>query len=367
MPAASMKDWLATNRTAPSWLLSLVLHAFLIWLLLIFSPVWYRYPVGNGDDPTRLVNIFMKDRGDGIDLGDGKAGGSPLGSGADDTGDEADASDGAPSSPSNDPLAAPQQAVPDTPGFESQLPKADQTPGAGPAASTGNGGLPNQNELINPGGSGSGRKGNGNGRGNGTGTGDGDGSGGGGGGGIPGASFMGIKDRGTRVVYVVDASSSMLHHNAMRGAKAALGASLQNLDAGQQFQVIFYNDTPYPMSLKGVQKKQLYFATDVNKNAARQFISGVEPDSGTQHLDAIKLGLSFGPEVMFVLTDSGEPTLSARELDEIQRKNGGRARIHCIEFGVGSELGNAFNFLKKLAQQNGGTYRYVDVTEFARK
>jgi len=44
-----------------------------------------------------------------------------------------------------------------------------------------------------------------------------------------------------------------------------------------------------------------------------------------------------------------------------------KTRIHSIEFGVGpevSEATNASNFLRKLSRQNGGTYRYYDVTKF---
>jgi hypothetical protein len=122
------------------------------------------------------------------------------------------------------------------------------------------------------------------------------------------------------------------------------------------------------MSLKSTPKKSMYFATDLNKNQAHQFIQQVQPDAGTEHLAAIKLALSFTPEVMYVLTDSGDPKLTPRELAEIEKRNGGRTRIHCIEFGVGKELnGDTSNFLKKLAQQNGGAHRYVDIMDAVRK
>jgi Ca-activated chloride channel family protein len=179
---------------------------------------------------------------------------------------------------------------------------------------------------------------------------------------------MGVKDHGTRVVFVVDASGSMLQHQAMNAAKEALVSSISSLEAGQQFQVIFYNEIPRTMTLRSAPKKQLYFATDVNKQGARQFINQIQPDLGTHHFDAIILGLSFSPEVMFVLTDSGQPELTPRELADINRRNAGRTRIHCIEFGVGPELkGAGSNFLVRLAERNGGTHRYVDVTQFSRR
>lgn len=332
-----MKDWLGTNRLAPSWVLSLVLHASLIWFALWLAPIWERPPVGDADEPARQIGIFVKTEGPLVEPQEGTSEDTETPS--DDTANPL----------ASDPLTPPS-AVPENLSNVPPLPQASEIPAIGPGNAAANSGLPDPRELVKPSKSGTG----------GTGTKP--------GGGLPGASFMGIKDEGTRVVYVVDSSGSMYQHRAMYAAKAALTASLQNLDAAQQFQIIFYNESPRLMSLKSAPKKQLYFATDVNKNAARQFINGINPDLGTQHLDAIKLGLSLGPEVMFVLTDSGDPVLTPRELDEIRQRNRGRTRIHCIEFGVGKELaGETGNFLKKLARQNEGTHRYVDVTEFSRK
>jgi Ca-activated chloride channel family protein len=181
---------------------------------------------------------------------------------------------------------------------------------------------------------------------------------------LPGTAFMGARDQGSRVVFVVDSSSSMASYNAMRSAKAALVTSLQALDDTQQFQVVFYNSTPRPMALRG--ETALFFATELNKTAARQYIAGMEPDAGTDHLPALKLALRWQPEVIYFLTDADEPQLTARELDDIRRQNQGRARIHSIEFGRGPALTDGpTNFLQKLAQQNGGTYRYQDVKRLA--
>lgn len=176
---------------------------------------------------------------------------------------------------------------------------------------------------------------------------------------IPGASFLGARDNGTRIVFAIDCSASMANYNAMRSAKAALVSSLQSLSDAQQFQIIFYNQQPRMLTLRGSQG-DLMLATEVNKSLARQQIGGVVPDLGTDHLPALRMALRLGPEVLFFLTDADEPQLSAAELAEIQRLNQGRTRIHTIEFGIGGEV-DADNFLKKLARQNDGTYRYHDV------
>lgn len=176
--------------------------------------------------------------------------------------------------------------------------------------------------------------------------------------------FFGIRDSGTRFVYVVDKSGSMSNHGAMRVAKAELLASLNTLDATQQFQIVFYSNHPVVMSTPRGDATLLW-ATDINKTLARQFVSGVQPDGGTDHMPALIRALKLNPDVIFFLTDAEEPRLSAGQLDRIRRLNGSRARIHCIEFGTGPKLGNVENFLQKLARENGGSYRYHDVTRFA--
>lgn len=182
--------------------------------------------------------------------------------------------------------------------------------------------------------------------------------------GLPGAAFLGAKDKGSRIVFVVDCSASMANYHAMRSAKAALASSLNALTDAQQFQIIFYNQTTKPLPPRVRSDGALFFATEVNKTYALQAIGLIEPDLGTDHIPALKLALRMGPEVIFFLTDADEPQLSGAELAEIARINQGRARIHTIEFGKGAEL-DLDNFLKKLARQNGGTYRYHDVKRLA--
>lgn len=179
-----------------------------------------------------------------------------------------------------------------------------------------------------------------------------------------GTSFFGGKVAGTRFVYVVDSSGSMSNHNAIAVAKAELFASLEKLDATQQFQIIFYNEKPHPLTLPGGTPK-LLFATETNRAIAHQFVRAMQPDRGTNHLEALEMALSYQPEVIFFLTDATEPRLDASDLDKIRRRNNGRCQIHTVQFDVGESL-NDDNFLKKLMRQNGGTFSYRDVTRFGK-
>jgi Ca-activated chloride channel family protein len=177
-------------------------------------------------------------------------------------------------------------------------------------------------------------------------------------------SMFGIRDQGRRFVYVIDSSGSM-YGAPIRVARAELIASIQALTRTQQFQVIFYNRQPTLMRLRGDSADQLYRASDHNRAAARDFIYRETPQAGTNHMPALRQALRLNPEVIFFLTDAKEPRLHASDLAEIARINQKRARIHCIEFGKGGDLG-LDNFLKKLARQNHGTFRYRDVGRFAR-
>lgn len=178
-------------------------------------------------------------------------------------------------------------------------------------------------------------------------------------------TFFDIAAKGNRFVYVLDRSGSMFDHGAIRVAKEELVVSLAALEQTQQFQVLFYNQSLLELTGNG-DRPQLQWATDINRTLARQFISSVQPDGGTDHMPALKKALRYQPEHLFFLTDADQPILSARELNEIKTANNGRTAIHCVEFGKGPEL-SSDNFLKKLARENGGTYRYRDVTKFGRR
>lgn len=176
-------------------------------------------------------------------------------------------------------------------------------------------------------------------------------------------SFFGASARGQRIVYVLDASGSMLDFGAIDVAKQELKASLERLAPDQQFQILFYNNTPRPM-IQLTARDDLPRATDTNKARARQFIDSLQPQLGTNHFPALELALSYTPDVLFLLTDAELPRLSPRDLDLVRKRNQGACQIHTIEFGKGGDLSADDNFLKKLARQNGGQHRYRDVYQF---
>ena len=318
----SRRGWL--GRFVPTWTASLVVHG-LILAVFTFSLKSCRAPAGEGGETFRDVGLVVKNPR------------VPVASDSDSPPVAADPAT----------TAAAASDVPDTTLDELLDLPAGNAPsliGPGPAARADDG---DPTQLIRPEGSGAttplGRLEQGETR------------------------FLGIRDRGTRFVYVLDRSGSMADNHALQVAKAELISSLEHLDATQQFQVIFYNEEYRLLRFEPAdQGPRLFQAKDVNKTQARREIGGVRAGGGTRHLPALLKALSFQPEVIFFLTDADEQSrLSPRDLETIRRRNRGRSRIHAIKFGQGAALSDN-NYVRKLAEQNDGQYRYRDVLKFSR-
>lgn len=350
----------------PSWLLSLLVHGC---LLLALAYTLHRpgsgrgLGIGDGEYVLQFSasSFLLGAPGDGSGLPPGEPEG---GSGGQTQGEQASDADGREErAPLKSKFDERELKVDDQPPVALSLPDG-AGPGTAPTAAPRAAALSALGGQSGGGTGISGRPGSGGVNGTGLGTGGGGGGRGGNGGG-GGTSFFGARANGKRFVYVLDASGSMYEHSAIRVAKAELLASLAQLDIDQQFQVLFYNDRQFPMVAAG-GKAQLFQASDINRNLASQFVTGILPDGGTRHMPAILEALNYAPDVIFFLTDAGLPGLYDKELDQIKRRNGGHTQIHAIEFGKFEQL-KTDNFLKKLARQNGGTYVYRDITEFEKK
>ena len=172
------------------------------------------------------------------------------------------------------------------------------------------------------------------------------------------ADFFGIVGSGSSFAYVMDRSDSMNSYEGapLRYAKRELIQSLTSLNEYNQFQVVFYNDSLSPMS------SSMLFATDSNKNRAANFVRNMPGDGGTAHLPALRQALSLSPEVLFFLTDADDPSLTMPQLLDIQRRTEiSRTTIHTVQFNLGPAA-NDGSWIRKLAEMNRGTYKYIDVT-----
>jgi hypothetical protein len=317
---AHAQSSVAARRRVPAWLLSAVLHGTLVVLCALFAPLPSR---GVAPEPTRRAGIVLvQESRDGVQYfsaDEPAAAAAPEAAGP--RGLEA-----ALPSASELPLEA-----------ASLLPAADALQGLGVGADVA-AALPSAADLTA--GVRSDRK-----LGRATQT-----------------YVFGAKGEGSVFLYVFDRSDSMNDHQGrpLAAAKAELIRSLQSLGPAHQFQIIFYNEQPIAFKLNPSQPPQLVFATESNKALAADFVRQVHAFDGTRHLDALRLALRLAPDVVFFLTDAGEPQLSVAGLETFRQLNAGTV-INAIEFGVGPDPGGD-NFLVRLARQNDGQHVYVDVT-----
>ncbi|WDQ14584.1 VWA domain-containing protein [Rhodopirellula sp. P2] len=174
-------------------------------------------------------------------------------------------------------------------------------------------------------------------------------------------SVFGVSGSGSAFVYVFDHSESMSASGGkpLRAAKQELIRSLQTLSERQQFQVIFYNDRPKAFSPDG-QTSGLVWGEEGNRQRAEAFVQRTVAIGGTEHQLALRMALRLAPDAIFFLTDASIQTMSAEQMADIRRRAEQTGTvIHAIQFGSGPEPANSF--MKEIARQNRGGYRYLDV------
>ena len=202
--------------------------------------------------------------------------------------------------------------------------------------------------------------GSGTGEGRGSGTGDGTGplapfgTPGGGGIGIK-TKFMGAGGNARTVVFVCDASGSMI--NTFSSLKAELVKAISRLKAIQGFNIIFFQDEKAAALDSG-----LLFATPENKRKAFQWLDTVTTTGTTNPIPGIEMAFRNKPQLIYMLTDADFPDNNAVK-SAIQRLNNGKqTRINTIIF-VGeadSDTSQSFiDLMKTIAKDNGGVYSHV--------
>ncbi len=187
----------------------------------------------------------------------------------------------------------------------------------------------------------------------------------------PAAAFFGVAGNAKRIVYVVDASGSLV--DTLPYVLTELSRSISRLDKQQQFTVLFFqgNDLlELPPAGTGLRH-----ATAVNINTAVKWIT---PEAGnlfakgrSNPLPAIRKALGYQPEMLFLLTDN----LAAQQtgvqddaalLDQITQANTTHAAIHTIQFlyrDATDQQAENVPLLKQLADRNGGKYTFVDAKD----
>jgi len=169
---------------------------------------------------------------------------------------------------------------------------------------------------------------------------------------------------GRSFVFLIDRSKSMggAGLGAMAAAENELVRAVQQLKPNHKFQIIAYHHQCVFLH----KKRILLPATEENKKSIHEYLSGLAAFGATEHMTGLMTALRLAPDVIFLLTDGGDPHLSAVELARIATLADGKTAIHCIQFGSGPRQGEA-SFLERLAAYCDGGYGYVDMSQGRRE
>ena len=151
----------------------------------------------------------------------------------------------------------------------------------------------------------------------------------------------------------------------LKAAKEELLRSLDELNDVQQFQIMFYNESPTlfaPASKRG----GLIFAKEGNRDEAKQFVEGIKASGGTRHVEALVSAVKLKPNVIFLLTDGdANDDITDEEIERVIRLNSGGSRVYVIQCSPPDK--DRVNHLIKLAEQTGGKHLYRDITKPAER
>jgi hypothetical protein len=162
---------------------------------------------------------------------------------------------------------------------------------------------------------------------------------------------------GRSFVFVIDRSQSMGGDGlgAIGAAAKELTVQLEQLSAEQRFQVVAYNQ-----SVAMIDERALLPADEANKERLIEFVANTAAFGQTEHFRGLLAALKLKPDVIFLLTDGGDPLLDNSQLRSLRELAGGRTSIHCLHFGRGSAP-EGEHFLQRLAAENRGSYVYIDM------
>lgn len=172
--------------------------------------------------------------------------------------------------------------------------------------------------------------------------------------------FLGIGVTAQSVVYVVDRSGSML--DKFDAVRNEILSSISHLDPNQhQFHVILFSTGPP----REMMNERLVPALPQHKATAADFLRGVDPGGRTDPLpalerafDVLEGGKGEG-KVIFLLTDGAFPDNEKAIATIKERNQDKKVRIFTILYWERSK--EAEEMMKRIAQENGGRYRYVEM------
>lgn len=175
-----------------------------------------------------------------------------------------------------------------------------------------------------------------------------------------GIQFFGIASTGQRFVFVIDCSFSMRGLRWERATQELMDA-VRSLDASQSFYVVSFDIEPHPMFGSGNRASDFVPATPDNIRRLAHWVSAIDFGYETEPAEAIRLAIELQPDAIYLLSDGEFGGLTANYLRQVNRSAGEdppnqpAVVVHTVNlYAKKSE-----SMLRRIAQENGGTYRFI--------
>jgi len=158
-------------------------------------------------------------------------------------------------------------------------------------------------------------------------------------------------EAGSNVVFILDNSLSMMTNGKSFPARQALARTLESMNPGQNFYVLFFHSGGY----EGMPSLSPLPATPENVRGMTNWLFSVGHRTGADPTKAVQraLGLSPAPDTVWLLSDSELPD---KVVDNVREANASvNARINTISFY--SRAGE--QAMRQVADENRGVYRFI--------
>jgi len=173
--------------------------------------------------------------------------------------------------------------------------------------------------------------------------------------------------QGKNFVFIIDKSGSMSQDNRLAGAKQALARTLDKLKPDENYYIYFFDD-----KTMGMEEGNLLGATPGNIDGTRRWVDDLSASGYTNPRDAL-VG-AFGklnPSTIWLLSDGkfssvkhvkkGSKTrlVPLPSVLKIIRKLNGARNVRINTIGFAARQSHVDASLKDIAQENGGTYKFI--------
>lgn len=168
-------------------------------------------------------------------------------------------------------------------------------------------------------------------------------------------SFFGVKTRGRRFMFVVDNSNSM-SKGKFETSCVELMRAIARLSERQQFYIIFYSDTEYPLFYPKSARSWVP-ARQENKEKLRYWLDTIQRCLRTKGAAAMDRAFAMHPDVIYLLGD-GAFTDNTLQLN-LAREGEFKAVMHTMGFNMKVKDRKGF---EQLANKYKGKFHEVAVT-----